>query len=250
MLRVARRIGETLGIGVRTTFLAAHALPPEFEGRADAYIDAVVDWLPRLHAEGLVDAVDAYCEGIGFSRNRRAACSRPRARWAAGQAARRPAQRPGRAPGWWPSSAACRPTTSNTAARTACARWPRRHGRGAAAGRLPRAARDTAAAARCLPHAHGVPMAVATDCNPGTSPLLSLRQAMQLACTHFRLTPCEALRGATCTPRARSAWTTAASCGGMRADFVHWNIREPAELGYWLGGNLARSVHAGGSRVA
>ena len=67
MLRVARRIGETLGITVRTTFLGAHALPPEFAGRADDYIDAVCDWLPRLHAEGLVDAVDAFCERIGFT---------------------------------------------------------------------------------------------------------------------------------------------------------------------------------------
>mgnify|MGYP003296248790 CR=1 FL=1 len=67
MLRVARRIGEQLGITVRTTYLAAHALPPEFSGNADGYVDAVVDWLPRLHAEGLVDAVDAFCEGIGFS---------------------------------------------------------------------------------------------------------------------------------------------------------------------------------------
>ena len=66
MLRVARRLGDALGIEVRTTYLAAHALPPEFAGRADDYIDAVIDWLPRLHDEGLVDAVDAFCEGIGF----------------------------------------------------------------------------------------------------------------------------------------------------------------------------------------
>src|SRR5690554_1032058 len=67
MLRVARQIGEALGVSVRTTFLAAHALPPEYAGDADRYIDAVVSWLPRLHAEGLVDAVDAFCEGIGFT---------------------------------------------------------------------------------------------------------------------------------------------------------------------------------------
>jgi len=67
MLRVARRIGDALGIGVHTTFLGAHALPPEFANDADGYIDAVVDWLPTLHAEGLVDAVDAFCEGIGFT---------------------------------------------------------------------------------------------------------------------------------------------------------------------------------------
>ncbi|HEY4560923.1 MAG TPA: imidazolonepropionase, partial [Lysobacter sp.] len=67
MLRVARRIGERLGITVRTTYLAAHALPPEFRDRSDDYITAVCEWLPRLHGEGLVDAVDAFCEGIGFT---------------------------------------------------------------------------------------------------------------------------------------------------------------------------------------
>src|SRR5690606_30291356 len=67
MLRVARRVGDELGVDVRTTYLAAHALPPEFAGRADAYIDAVIEWLPRLHGEGLVDAVDAFAERIGFS---------------------------------------------------------------------------------------------------------------------------------------------------------------------------------------
>src|SRR3546814_19387533 len=67
MLRVARQVGDELGIQVRATFLGAHALPPEFAGNADGYIDAVVDWLPRLHAEGLVEAVDAFCERIGFT---------------------------------------------------------------------------------------------------------------------------------------------------------------------------------------
>jgi imidazolonepropionase len=67
MLRVARRIGQLLGISVRTTYLAAHALPPEYRDNADGYVDALIDWLPQLHAEGLVDAVDAFCESIGFS---------------------------------------------------------------------------------------------------------------------------------------------------------------------------------------
>src|SRR5690606_3178124 len=67
MLRVARQIGGALGIEVRTTYLAAHALPPEYAARPDDYIDAVIEWLPALHGDGLVDAVDAFCEGIGFS---------------------------------------------------------------------------------------------------------------------------------------------------------------------------------------
>jgi imidazolonepropionase len=102
-----------------------------------------------------------------------------------------------------------------------------------------------------LLRAHGVPMAVATDCNPGTSPLLSLRQAMQLACIHFRLSPEEALRGATTHgARALGCQDRGVLRAGMRADFVHWRIRQPAELGYWLGGALADAVFASGRRLA
>ena len=98
---------------------------------------------------------------------------------------------------------------------------------------------------------HGVPMAVATDCNPGTSPLQSLRQAMQLACTHFRLTPEEALRGATLhAAQALGLRDRGVLKAGMRADFVHWDIGQPAELGYWLGGRLARAVYAAGKSAA
>jgi imidazolonepropionase len=102
-----------------------------------------------------------------------------------------------------------------------------------------------------LLRAHGVPMAVATDCNPGTSPLLSLRQAMQLACTHFRLTPEEALRGATVhAARALGLADRGMLRVGQRADFVRWRIGHPAELCYWLGGRLAADVYAGGRRIA
>ena len=97
--------------------------------------------------------------------------------------------------------------------------------------------------------AHGVPMAVATDFNPGTSPLLSLRLAMQLACTHFRLTPEEALRGATVhAARALGLHDRGMLRVGMRADFVRWDVRHPAELCYWLGGRLAQAVYAGAGR--
>src|SRR5690606_7891257 len=96
---------------------------------------------------------------------------------------------------------------------------------------------------------HGVAMAVATDCNPGTSPLLSLRQAMQLACTHFRLTPEDALRGATVhAARALGLDDRGVLRVGMRADFVHWRVTRPAGLCYWLGGDLAGAVFVGGNR--
>jgi imidazolonepropionase len=98
---------------------------------------------------------------------------------------------------------------------------------------------------------HGVPMAVATDCNPGSSPLLSLRQAMQLACAHFRLTPEEALRGATVNAaKALGLADRGVLRAGLRADFVHWRVGQPAELCYWLGGGLAQDVYAGGVRIA
>lgn len=98
--------------------------------------------------------------------------------------------------------------------------------------------------------AHGVAMAIATDCNPGTAPLLSLPLAMSLACTHFRLTPEEALRGATVhAARALGLHDRGRLRAGLRADFVHWAIRRPAELCYWLGGDLARSVFVAGYPV-
>src|SRR5690606_17561580 len=98
---------------------------------------------------------------------------------------------------------------------------------------------------------HGVPMAVATDCNPGTAPLLSLRQAMQLACTHFRLTPEEALRGATVNAARALGWPDRGRLAtGQRADIAIWNAAQPAELCYWLGGQLLYASIAGGRCLA
>jgi imidazolonepropionase len=95
--------------------------------------------------------------------------------------------------------------------------------------------------------AHGVPMAVATDLNPGTAPLQSLRLAMAMACTHFRLTPEEALRGATVHgARALGLHDRGRLAIGLRADFVEWDVGHPAELCYWLGGQLAHRVHCAG----
>ncbi len=251
MLRVARRIGDTLGITVRTTFLAAHALPPEFEGRQDAYVDAVVEWLPVLHGEGLVDAVDAFCEGIGFSP------AQVRRVFEAARALGVPVKLhadqlsnlggAGLVAEFDGLSADHVEHTGDDGVRAMAAS-------GAVAVLLPGAfhvLRETQLPPLQAFRAHGVPMAVATDCNPGTSPLLSLRQAMQLACTHFRLTPEEALRGAaTHAARALGLPDRGALRVGMRADFVHWNVGQPAELCYWLGGRLARAVYASGHRVA
>ena len=249
MLRVARRIGEKLGICVRTTYLAAHALPPEFAGNADGYIDAAIDWLPQLHGEGLVDAVDAFCEGIGFSP------AQTRRMFDAARALGLPVKLHADqlsdldgaaiAAGYRALSADHIEHTSDAGVRAMAAS-------GTVAVLLPGAfhvLRDTQLPPMAALREHKVPMAVATDCNPGTSPLQSLRQAMQLACTHFRLTPEEALRGATAHgARALGLSDRGVLKVGMRADFVHWNIRQPSELTYWLGGDLATSVYAGGKR--
>jgi imidazolonepropionase len=251
MLRVARRIGETLGVTVRTTCLAAHALPPEFSNDPDGYVDAVIEWLPRLHAEGLVDAVDAFCEGIGFSP------AQTRRVFASARALGLPVKLhadqlsdlggAGLVAEFGGLSADHIEHTSEDGVR-AMARA------GTVAVLLPGAfhvLRDTQLPPLASLRAHKVPMAVATDCNPGTSPLLSLRQAMQLACTHFRLTSEEALRGAT-THAARSLGLSDRGVlrVGARADFVHWRIGQPAELCYWLGGDFAAGVFVAGKRVA
>ena len=251
MLRIARRVGEALGVTVRTTFLGAHALPPEYAGRADAYIEAVVEWLPKLHAEGLVDAVDAFCERIGFS------AAQTRRVFEAARALGLPVKLhadqlsdgggAALAAEFGGLSADHVEHTSETGVQAMAAA-------GTVAVLLPGAfhvLRETTLPPLDAFRAHGVPMALATDCNPGTSPLLSLRQAMQLACTHFRLTPEEALHGATVNAaKALGLADRGVLKTGMRADFILWDIARPAELCYWLGGQLATAVYANGRRMS
>lgn len=248
MLRVARRIGEACGIAVRTTYLAAHALPPEFADRADDYIDAAIAWLPPLHEEGLVDAVDAFCERIGFSpaQTRRVFEAAQRLALPVKLHADQLSDGGGAA-----LAAEFRGLSADHIEHADHAGIAAMRAAGTVAVLLPGAfhvLRETAlppieALRRC-----GVPMAVASDCNPGTSPLLSLRQAMQLACTHFRLTPEEALRGATVNAaRALGYSDRGVLRAGMRADFVQWRVHAPAELCYWLGGDLVHAVHAAGA---
>jgi len=250
MLRVARRIGEVLDITVRTTFLGAHALPPEFAGRGDAYIEAVCDWLPRLHAEGLVDAVDAFAERIAFS-----------------AAQTRRVFEVARTLGLPVKLHADQLSDGNGAAlvaefgglsadhveHTSPAGVAAMAQAGTVAVLLPGAfhvLRETRLPPLDAFRAAGVPMAVATDCNPGTSPLLSLRQAMQLACTHFRLTPEEALRGASVhAARALGLADRGRLAVGQRADFACWQVEHPAELVYWLGGSLRAMSFASGRRL-
>lgn len=250
MLRVARRIGRELGIDVRTTFLGAHALPPEFAGNPDGYIDAVIEWLPRLHGEGLVDAVDAFCEGIGFTpaQTRRVFDAARTLGLPVKLHADQLSDLAGAA-----LVAEFGGLSADHIEHTSEAGVIAMRDAGSVAVLLPGAfhvLRETKLPPLDLLRMHGVPMAVATDCNPGTSPLLSVRQAMQLACTHFKLTPEEALRGATVhAARALGMHDRGVLRVGMRADFVRWRVSQPAELCYWLGGQLAADVRAAGNSI-
>jgi imidazolonepropionase len=250
MLRVARELGRVLGLTVRTTFLAAHALPPEYAGRPDDYITQVCAWLPVLHDEGLVDAVDAFCEGIGFSpgQTRRVF----EAASALGIPVKLHADQlsdlggAGLAASFGGLSADHVEYASEASVQAMA-------DAGTVAVLLPGAfhvLRETRLPPLEAFRRHAVPMAVATDLNPGTSPLQSLRLAMALACTHFGLTPEESLRGATLhAARALGLHDRGRLLPGLRADFVQWDIGHPAELCYWLGGDLAHAVVVAGRRV-
>jgi imidazolonepropionase len=249
MLRAARRIGELLPVRVRTTFLGAHALPPEFAGRADAYVDELCErMLPQLAREGLVDAVDAFCERIGFSNaqtERVFACARelglPVKLHAEQLSDQGGAQLVARYGGL--SADHLEHVTPEGIAAMAAA--------GTVAVLLPGAyyfLRETVAPPVAALREAGVPIALATDCNPGTSPLSSILLTMNMACTLWRLTPQEAL--AACTINAARALGLQHEIGtlepGKRADFALWDIDRPAALAYAIGFNPCRGVVNGG----
>jgi len=252
MLRVARRIGEALGIHVRTSFLGLHALPPEYKDRRDEYVDLVCeDMLPALANEGLVDAVDAFCESIGFTR---AETQRmfEHARQL-GLRVKLHAEQLSDLDGAalvaeFGGLSADHLEYLSDAGIQAMARA------GSVAVLLPGAfyaLRETKLPPVASLRSHGVPIAIATDCNPGTSPLLSLRLAANMACTLFHLTPEEALRGITINAaRALGLHDRGTLAVGKRADLVVWNATQPAELCYWVGGGLVRQVWIGGVAAA
>ena len=244
MLRVARRIGRELPVQVATTFLGAHALPPEYAGRADDYIDAVCAMIAPLAGEGLVDAVDAFCERIGFSHEQtervfQAAHARglPVKLHAEQLSDQRGAELVARYDGL--SADHLEHLSSEGVAAMAAA--------GTVAVLLPGAyyfLRDTNAPPVSALRALGVPMAVSTDCNPGTSPMTSVLLAMNMACTLWRLTPQEALAG--CTVHAARALGLHDQVGtlavGKRANFALWRIDRPGELAYAIGFNPCQGV--------
>ena len=245
MLRVARQLGRAFPVTVRTTLLAAHTLPPEYRGRADAYVGAIAEeWLPQLAGEGLVDAVDVFCEGIGFS------VAQAERLFAAARALRIPVKMHAE-------------QLSNLGGTLMAARA------GALscdhleyAGEAEAAAlAESGTVAVLLPvafycladerkppvaalRAAGAAMAVASDCNPGSAPGASLLTAMSMATRLFGLTAEEALLGV--TRHAAQALGLQAERGvlapGKAADFVVWNVGSPEELGYWIGFNPRRTV--------
>jgi imidazolonepropionase len=242
-LRVARAFGESQPVDVRTTFLGAHALPPEFAGRADDYIDEVLRMLPALHEQGLVDAVDAFCERIAFS---------------AAQTERvfRAARELG-----LPVKLHAEQLSDSGGAQLAARygalscdhlEWLGEEGAaamakaGCVAVLLPGAfyfLRDTRVPPVELLRKHRVPMAVSTDCNPGSSPCTSLLLMLNMACTLFRLTPQEALAGATRNAaHALGLADRGVLAPGLRADFVLWDVARPAQLSYAMGSNPHRQT--------
>ncbi|WP_326542530.1 imidazolonepropionase [Pseudorhodoferax sp.] len=244
-LRVARRLAAAHGVTVRTTFLGAHALPPEYAGRSQDYTDLVCrEMLPALHAEGLVDAVDVFCERIAFS------LAETEQVFQAAQALGIPVKLHAEQLSDMGGAA--------LAARygaLSCDHIEHLSQEGvdamAAAGTvavlLPGAyytLRDTHLPPIAALRTAGVPMAVSTDHNPGTSPALSLLLMANMACTLFRLTVPEAIAGITVhAARALGLQDShGAIAAGRPANFVLWNLQDAAELAYWFGQRPVRAV--------
>lgn len=245
MLRVIRRLGELAPVEVYATCLAAHAVPPEFNGDGDAWIDVVCEQLlPRVAQEKLADAVDAFCEHLAFS---------PTQTERVFEAARdlglpiklhaeqlSPLAGSSLAARYHALSADHLEYATDEDARAMAAG-------NTVAVLLPGAfylLREKQHPPVAAFRKHGVPMAIASDANPGTSPALSLRLMLNMACTLFGLTPEEALAGVTIhAARALGIHSSHGSLEvGKIANFVHWPVARPAELVYWFGGQLPCTV--------
>lgn len=251
MLRVARRLGQENAVSVATTFLGAHALPPEFAGEqkgADAYITHLIDnMLPALAAEGLVDAVDAFCESIAFSREQVERLFTAAA--AHGLKVKLHAEQLSDSDGA-AMAAAHHALSCDHLEYLSDQGIEAMRANGTVAVMLPGAyyfLRETRLPPIARLRAAGIPMAVATDLNPGTSPVQSLRVAMNMAVTLFGMTPAEVLAGATLhAARALGLHDRGQIVPGQRADLALWAVSHPAALIQSLGDlPLAGRVWAG-----
>ncbi len=246
MLRVARRIGKGRPVRVVTSFLGAHAVPEGMS--ADAYIDDIcIPTLRAAHAEWLVDAVDGFCEGIAFQPAQIARVFDVAREL--GLPVKLHAEQLSNLGGakMAASYGALSVDHVEYLDETGVAALAKA---GTAAVILPAAfytLRETQKPPVDLLRKHDVPMAVATDCNPGSAPLASILLAMNMACTLFRMTPAEALAGVTRNAaRALGVADTGVIAVGMRADFAVWNVRHPAELSYRIGFNSLEKRIFGG----
>lgn len=243
MLRVARSIEAERPVRIVTSWLAAHALPPEYEGTADRYIDeVVVPGLEDAAAEGLVDAVDGFCEGIGFTPDqiRRVFDTARELDIRVKLHAEQLSDLKGAV-----LAAEYDALSVDHLEWLAPEDVPTLAEKGVVAVLLPGAfyaLRETRLPPIDALREAGVAMALATDCNPGSSPLSSLRLAMNMGCTLFRLTAEEALAGA--TRNGAKALGLGAEYGtiepGKRADLAVWDVSHPDYLSYWIGGRLLR----------
>ena len=248
MLRAARAIARARPVRIRTTFLGAHAIPPEYSGRADCYIDDIcIPALRAAHAEGLVDAVDGFCEGIAFSPVQIA-----RIFEVAGSL-----QLPVKLHAEQLSNLGGAKLAAGFGALSADHLEYLDEAGVAAMARAATVAvmlpgafytlRETQAPPVAALRRHGVPMALASDCNPGSSPMTSLLLAMNMGCTLFRMTPEEALQGVTChAARALGLTDCGMIAAGKRADLAIWDISHPAELAYRIGFNPLHARIFGG----
>jgi imidazolonepropionase len=248
-LRVARRLGDAAPVTVRTTFLGAHAVPPEFQGRTEAYVSYVCDeMLPAVAAAGVADAVDAFCEAIAFSPEQTARVFERAG--TLGLPVKLHADQLSDL-GGAALAARFRALSADHLEYTSEAGVRALAAAGTVAVLLPGAfyfLRETRVPPVQLLRDHGVPIAVATDCNPGSAPLTSILLALNMACTLFRLTPEEALAGITC--HAARALGLTDSHGtlevGKACDLVVWEIDAPADLAYAIGTNPCIEVVRGG----
>ncbi len=239
MLRVARRIGEMRPVRVKTSFLGAHAVPPEFAAQPDAYIAEIcIPALREAHAQGLVDAVDGFCEGIAFNPTQIAQVFDVAAEL--GLPVKLHAEQlsnlgGARLAASYGALSADHIEYLDAEGAAAMARA------GTVAVLLPGAfytLRETQAPPVDLLRQHQVLMALATDCNPGSSPMTSLLLTLNMGCTLFRLTPEEALAGVTRNAARALGLTDAGTIApGQRADLAIWDVEHAAELSYRIGYN-------------
>lgn len=249
-LRVIRRLQEFTGLRIQSTFLGAHSLPPEFAGRSDDYITALCEWMSVLNETHLIDAVDAFCENIAFSpaQVRRVFSKAQQLGLPVKLHAEQLSNQEGAALAAEFSALSCDHLEylSDTGIRAMKAA-------GTVAVLLPGAyyfLRETHLPPIAALRMAGVPVAISTDHNPGTSPNMSLLLMVNMACTLFRMTPLEAVQGVTMhAARALGLHDRGQLTPGLRADMAVWELNHPRELAYWFGHQPCQKLIVAGQEM-